>query len=452
MRPIGFLLLAVSSLLPVAAAATRPHYGGTLQVEMRAAPTSLDPAQANAAEASGFEQLFRLIFDSLVTLDDRGQLQPGLATSWLAEPGNQRWHFALRPGVTFQDGSALTADVAASSLRAANPRWKVFSGDGSVIVEFDSPAASPAELALPRNGIAKRAGGKLLGTGPFAIRDWQPGRELTLSANNDYWGARPFVDAIHVDFGRSFRDQTIALDLGKAQVIEIPPEQARHALAENRRVESSAPFELMALVFSRPPQNDDELHLRQALAMSIDRTLLNNVMLQGGGEPTASLLPEWMTGYSFLFSAGLDLTKAREFAGGLHQQAPWTLGYDTGDPVARVVAERIALNARGAGLKLDLATSANVDLRLAQVPLASVNARLALSDLASRLGLPQPKFSGTTAEDLYTAESTLLQSQRVIPLLHLRESYGLGKAVHNWASSPRGEWDLSQVWLGEVQP
>jgi peptide/nickel transport system substrate-binding protein len=46
--------------------------------------------------------LSRLIFDTLVTLDARGQAQPALAASWQADPGNQRWQFMVRRGVRTQ--------------------------------------------------------------------------------------------------------------------------------------------------------------------------------------------------------------------------------------------------------------------------------------------------------------------------------------------------------------
>jgi hypothetical protein len=148
----------------------------------------------------------------------------------------------------------------------------------------------------------------------------------------------------------------------------------------------------------------------------------------------------------------MKLIFARQITSAVRQPAPWTLAYDASDPMARVVAERIALNARDAGLTLQLATSGAADLRLVRVPLASLNARLALADLATEFGLPQPRFGGETSEDMYTAERTLLQSQRVIPLLHLRVNYGLSKAVHNWAVSPDGRWHLPGVWLGGEQP
>ena len=140
MKHRGFRLLAAGSLLlaVVAAAATRPHYGGTLHVCLRAAPTSLDPNQADFA---GSHTLFGLVFDTLVKLDSQGRPRPSLASDWRAEPGNQRWHFSLRRGVTFSDGTPLTADMAATSLRVANPTWKVFSMEEAVIIERDCSGA-----------------------------------------------------------------------------------------------------------------------------------------------------------------------------------------------------------------------------------------------------------------------------------------------------------------------
>jgi peptide/nickel transport system substrate-binding protein len=453
MRRIGLLLLAASSLLALQArAATRPRYGGTLRVAMRAAPTSLDPARADQTDLTT-SNISRLIFDTLVTLDDRGGPQPGLAVSWQAESGNQRWHFTLRGGVTFQDETPLTAEQVAASLRTANPNWRVTSSGDAITIECDSPVPHlPAELALGHNGIVKRGGSQLLGTGPFAIREWVPGKRLMLAANNDYWNGRPFLDAIEIEMGQGFREQMLALDLNRADLIEVAPEQSRRAEAEGRRVESSAPEELMALVFAHDPQSPEQGRLRQALALSIDRGTLSNVLLQGGGDPAASLLPNWMTGYAFLFPASADLAKAREVRAELPQGAPWTLTYDANDPVARVVAERITLNASDAGLTVRLSNSSTSDLRLVRVPLASLDARLALSALAAELGLPQPKLIGDSPEDLYTAENTLLQSQHVIPLLHLRDDYGLSAAVKNWSETPEGSWHLGDVWLAAGKP
>jgi peptide/nickel transport system substrate-binding protein len=452
MRLTGFPLLAASSLLCAvsAGAATRPHYGGTLHVQLRAAPMSLDPSDSNQCDC---RNLFSLLFDTLASLDEQGRPEPALASSWQAEPGNQRWRLLLRRGVTFHDGSPVTPDAVAASLRRTNPTWKVFSDGETVIIERDSPAPNlPAELTLPRNGIVKRDGGKISGTGPFAVDRWDPGKKLLLAARDDYWNGRAFLDAIEIEMGKSFREQMISYDLGKAQVIEVAPEQAHRTTAEGRRVESSAPVELIALMFSLDPQSPDDGRQRRAFALSIDRELLNTVVLQNSGEPAGGLLPNWMTGYAFLFPAAIDLALARQVRGEIPHTTSWTLGYDSTDPMARVIAERVALNARDAGLGIQITSARVADLRLVHIPLISLDPQIALGELAAGLGLSPPKFASGSIDDLYGAENKLLQSQRVIPLLHLRTACGVSNTVRHWRTARDGTWRLADVWLAAERP
>jgi len=452
MRLTGLRLLVGSSLLCALSArgAVRPHYGGTLRVEMRTAPMSLDPAESNQPDWPGSRNLFSLLFETLVSLDEQSKPEPALASSWQAEPGNQRWQFFLRHGITFQDGTAVTPEAVATSLRRTNPTWKVFSEGEAIIIERDSPTPDlPVELTLPRNSIVKREGGRVSGTGPFAVLQWDPGKKLSLTARDDYWDGRPFLDTIEIALGKNFREQMISFDLGKAQLIEIAPEQAHRAAAEGRRVLSSAPVELIALVFTRDPQSPADGRQRQALALSIDRDLLSTVVLQGGGEPTGGLLPNWITGYGFLFPASINLELARQVRSEIPHTTAWTLGYDATDPTARVIAERIVLNARDAGLGIQIASASGVDLRIVRIPVISLDARIALGELATGLGFPQPKFGSNSIDDLYSAESKLLQSQRVIPLLHVRAEYGVAGTVRNWRTARDGSWDLPSVWLAE---
>lgn len=457
MRPTGLLLVAAVSLIlflaTAAPASTRPRYGGTLRLAIREAPASLDPVDSGESGTISLPSISRLIFDTLVTLDARGQVQPALSPSWQVDPGNQRWQFSIRPGVTFHDGTALTSDTVAASLRAANPNWKVFATGEAVVIQCDTPASNlPAILALPRYGIAKRSGGKLTGTGPFAIDGWEPAKKLTLSAREDYWGGRGFFDSVEVEMGKSFRDEMIALDLGKADIVEVAPDKARRAVVEGRRIENSLPAEGMVLVFSRDSQSAEEAYLRRALALSIDRAAMNDVLLQGGGEPAGTLLPNWMTGYSFLFPVAADLQRARQVRSEVQTAPSWTLGYDAEDSLARVIAERIALNAHDAGLMLQPTSSKAADLQLVRVALPSLDARVALTETASSLRLAPPKFDGDSAPSLYSAESELLQPRRVIPLLHLRNAVALSTNVRGWQEDPDGGWHLQNVWLESGKP
>ncbi len=192
--------------------------------------------------------------------------------------------------------------------------------------------------------------------------------------------------------------------------------------------------------------------LREALAFSIDRDAMNNVLLQGGSEAAGSFLPNWMTGYAFLFPTAIDLQRARQARDAVRQAPVWTLGYDASDPLARVIAERIALNASDAGLIIQTTAAAAADIRLVRMRLPSLDPQVALSELAGAVGLPQPKFDGDPASSLYAAESALLQSQRVIPLLHVRTSVALGANVMGWQEDPDGSWPGQSVWLETGKP
>ena len=86
------------------------------------------------------------------------------------------------------------------------------------------------------------------------------------------------------------------------------------------------------------------------------------------------------------------------------------------------------------------------------MPLPSLDARVALSELATSLGLPSPRFEGDPSSSLYAAENGLLQSQRVIPLVHLRTATAIGPNVMGWQEDPDGSWRLLNVWLEAGKP
>ncbi len=463
MKLFDWRSLVVSSVMVGALAAnaeTRPQYGGVLHVAMRAAPTSLDPADTTQPESFARRSLTLVMFDTLVTIDEN-RVQPALATSWQTlqgnQQGNQHWQFRIRGGVKFHDGTALSAETVAASLRAANPSWNVSADADSVVIERDRPDPELlAELALPRNAILKRNPDSTpSGTGPFHIVDWQPGKKLALAAEENCWRGRPYLDAIEIELGKSYRDQMTALELGRADLVEVAPEQTRRVSLEGHRLASSDSIELLALLFARDAASADEKLLRQALALSVERGSIRSVLLQGAGQAAASILPNWMSGYGLVFPIDPDLPRARNARAQVHTIPTWTVGYDGADPVARLLAERIALNARDAGLSLQPTASASADLRLVRIPLASPDPWIALANAAAVAGIPAGVPAGKdsgSVEDLYAAESAMLATQRIIPLFHLPVSYAASATLKDWALRADGSWTLADAWLGSGKP
>ncbi len=470
MKPSILRSLASASLAValMATAATRPHYGGTLRIATRDAGSSLDPANASPGLAS---KLGPLLFDTLVKLDDNATPQPALARIWQASSDQRRWQLSLRADVKLSDGSVLTPAQVAASLNAANPGWRISVLPEAIVLEFDAPRPHLlAELARPRNAIVVRKGAlsrsgserdgadsgeQLLGTGPYRLAEWQPGHRAVLSANDEYWGGRPFLDTVEVTMGRGFREQIMDLDLGKADAIEITPDQGRRAQQDGRRIELSAPLELIALQFVPGRPATEDAHLRQAVALAIDRVAINNVLLQRQGEPAGGLLPQWLSGYAFLFPVTADLAQARELRPSGYAQL--TLAYDAADPLARVIAERIALNARDAGLLIQLAGNggnSSADARIARFRLDSGDPAAALGGLASALEPAElVRISDAASpEALYLAERALVDEFRVVPLVHLPEVYALAPRVRNWQEPQSGGWPLGSVWLDTGGP
>jgi len=403
-----------------------------LRVQIKARVTALDPGEFAAQE-----NLAALVFDRLVTLDQSAQPQPALAVSWRHDPEFKRWEFQLRSGVRFHDGSPLTASAAAAALEKLGA---ISQGDLLVLRSEQSAPNLLAVLSGAGHSIWRRgADGALAGTGPFRLASWEPGKRAVFAANLDYWAGRPYLDAIEIEMGRSSRDQALDLDLNKADVVELAAADARRATQNGRKTWTSAPVDLLALIFE--PAVDGRM--REAIALSIDRAAIA-VLLQRQGAPAGALLPQWLSGYAFLFPDARDLERARLVAP--RGAAPVTISYDPQDPNTRAIAERIAVNAQEAGLSIRPVPAGQAALaRMARARIHSADSGQALAALAAALGLDPG--APASPEALYVSERALLQGYRVVPLFHLPEIYGLGSRVRNWTATRWGAWKLDSVWL-----
>jgi peptide/nickel transport system substrate-binding protein len=440
----ALISLALLSLVPAAVAATRPHYGGTLRVAMQSAPTTLDlPASATPTDYFDMARLLSLIGDNLVKVDAQDRPQPGLAVSWQSDSTARHWQFTLRPGAKFHDGTSASAGMIAQIVVTLHPDWNARAALD--ILTIDTDISTPnllAELALPRNLILNRtAAGLPVGTGPFRVADFQPGKNLKLVASEDAWSGRPYLDAIEIEFGKSLRDQAVALDLARADVIEAAPQPAN----SSPRIRTTLPLSLMALVFT-PNTKAQDVRQREALALTIDRRPIQSVLLKGAAEPTASILPNWMTGYSAAFPAQVNVQRAKAVLASSRQPA-LTLSYDPRDPQAQLIAERIALNARDAGITVQVSLSGPDDVRLVRLVLPSPDPALSLRETARQLSLPAPVLHGNTVEDLYQAEHSLLDGNSVIPLFHIPVASAAGSRVRALTPDPIGAWNLDSAWL-----
>src|SRR5277367_1671480 len=348
---------------------------------------------------------------------------------------------------------------------------------GSLRVEIGAflnsldPASAPADpdaakakdeidslLYSQRNPDGTFAG--VAGSGAFHISAWESGKHVTLAANENYRGGRPLVDSIDFEMGRAAKDRLLDLEVGKADFAEIPAEETRSATERGVRVSTSEPNELVALVFTAGHPVAEDSHAREALARSIDRAAIVNFILQKQGEPAGGLLPQWSNGTAFLFPTATDAAGAKDLWSQITGSSKIVLGYDSGDSLVQAIAERIAVNARDAGIVLSAEPIANAsaspvsyDARLVRLRMTSSHPRDALVSFQAALpamaGLdPTPLPVAASSEQIYERERAIVSGYRVVPLLWLPRVYGLGARVRDWTAPEAGEgWPFADVWL-----
>jgi peptide/nickel transport system substrate-binding protein len=444
---LGLCMILASAHL--AQARTRPHYGGTLRIE-----TQADPWQKYASPAR------RLVFEGLTRVDRTGVVRPALAISWKSEDADHRWQFQLRAGIHFHDSSALTAASVASVLQgscAENCPWSAIRTAGSqIIFTSDSPMPNLPDLLAGEAFLIQHpsANGGVDGTGPFEAAGFSNGL-LTLKANADHWAGRPFVDAIELHTRRSLHDQWTDLETGHADIVEVPAESLRVARQQHLTIVESRPVMLLALEVNASGMLAN-VNLHRAIGFAVDRSALGDVIFQKQGEITASLTPEWMTGYAFLFPTERDLNKAQKLRGGASPGA-LTLSVDGADPTLQLAAGRIALNLHEAGFNVQ-STSKNsrppFDLVLRAVPLEQGTASAVVDamqrDFSHHPASGVPSNTGTAeeqAQETLRFEQETLANASVIPLVYLPRGYAISSRVRDLQLNVDGSIDLADVSL-----
>ncbi len=180
----AWLALASACAVTAAVGAARPHYGGTLRIEL---------SDSSAAH----ERALPMVFETLTRVDAERGPQPLLAASWQSDTGGIHWRVRLREGTRLHDGSVLEGWQVAAALRSIERGWKIDAVSDLLTIDLPAPAPDLAwTLATPSHAIAVRtSNGARLGTGPFRL-EREDDTGLSLRAYDDYREGRPFVDSV----------------------------------------------------------------------------------------------------------------------------------------------------------------------------------------------------------------------------------------------------------------
>jgi peptide/nickel transport system substrate-binding protein len=305
--------------------------GGTLIAAIGGDPDQLDPHTTSSSFAF---TVLENVYDTLVQPGDDLTMEPALAEDWQTSDDLLTWTFTLREGVTFHDGSELTAeDVVASFERIAEEGANAFrldaveafeaTDDLTVTMRLNRPAPNLLEQIGPFKGMAiapaaaieaGTLGDEPVGTGPFQFVSFSPGDSVVLEANEDFWGEGPFLDGVEF---RVIPDESVKitnLETGEVDWIDsVPPQQIDQLEGSDDLVlgrVAGNDYWYLALNNEREPYDDPEV--RRAIAFALDPATIAEAAKFDAATPNETAIPETSFWYLDHTPYGYDTDQAQQ--------------------------------------------------------------------------------------------------------------------------------------------
>ncbi|WP_099022282.1 ABC transporter substrate-binding protein [Mycolicibacterium palauense] len=260
--------------------------------------------------------------EGLVSLDDTGRVQPGLAEKW-EQPDDTTYVFELRNDVKFQDGTPLTPEDVVFSLEqardeTASPGFTGLlagvdtieqTGDEEVTIRLAKPDAaftknmSTAGTAfITSKAFWEKNQGKvgtpsalLLGTGPYKVTEFVPDSHVSFERADTWRGPAPAVQNIRVNFIPDESTRLVAAQSGDLDMaFNVPLAQATQwEKLKTMRVDYVSDLSYVGLYFNPNIAPFDDPKVRETFAHALDRSAFVDKLLRGHGEvATAIMTPE----------------------------------------------------------------------------------------------------------------------------------------------------------------
>jgi len=306
-----------------------PKRGGMLRVSLVSDPGTLDFQQETVVE--GLFVLMPLYSQVLRQVpNDWGKLQGDLATKWEPSADGSKWTFTVRQDVKWHDGRPLTVDDIVYSLnRLINPPPGYKGGNGGnlrgavasvskvdearFLVELKRPAISflqslgmpyirilPKHILEPIDQNEKSRSLKpseLIGSGPFRFKSYERGSSFVYERNPDYYlKGQPYLDGITYYYIPDVNTQLESLRTGR---LDLDGLSATLKASQGKQVQSAAPdrivvksggnARLVGLFFNTSASPFQDLRLRQAVHLALNRQQMIELIQEGQGIITPPL-------------------------------------------------------------------------------------------------------------------------------------------------------------------
>jgi len=323
---LSVVLALVIACSPAAApsgsqAGSSPRTGGTLVIAWGFDPKIFNVAWVWDNPGSSIAQM---LFDPLVRMDITGRIQPGLAKSWDVSSDNQTYTFHLIPGIKWHDGVAFTsADVKwtldtikqVKGPASTQVSWSKIDNittpdDNTVVIHLKEPGSTlleelygysstggilPKHLYEGTDVQTNKYNQQPVGTGAFKFVEFVAGDHLTLEANKDYYGGRPYLDKVVLKIVPTTAVGVAAIQSGEAGYISPAPSYDQ--ISQLQKTDGIAVEQIYTaytwwIEFNEKPEGlteplrgPNKVKVRQAIAMAIDKDDINRKILLGFGKP-----------------------------------------------------------------------------------------------------------------------------------------------------------------------
>ena len=414
--------LALAALLsgcagPAGSAAKTPRAPGSVRFDLAADPANLNPLFLHQDASSVEQQVARLAFLPFIDLDAKGRLVPELiervptVQNGDISADGRTITYRLRPNVRWSDGVPVTSQDVLWTLGAIlDPNTPVPSREGYDLIDRAyakdahtvvfhlkhawAPAATtffsygfrpqfvlPAHVLKTQQPLVQAPfnGAPTVGDGPFTFVSWHRGESLLYRANPRYWRGVPRIAQLDIRVIPDPQTNLVMLRSGQLDWNLIAPVQ-QQTLRSSRDIRyayvSTAVVAGAVFNLSHPPL--DDVRIRRAIAMSIDRESISKKITLGRYPVTNAIQPQ----FSWAYDASV---KEPDFnpsaADALFDAAGWKRGPDgmrqkNGKPLALVyvqfpesmtgvrVATTIQAQLRDRGVAVEVKSVSNAQLFL----------------------------------------------------------------------------------------
>ncbi|MDI6802097.1 MAG: ABC transporter substrate-binding protein [Thermodesulfovibrionales bacterium] len=323
---------------------------GHIYYRLNVNPSTLDPALIT--DVSGASIAAKL-FNGLVKLNGDLEVIPDIAERWEVAKDGLKYRFFIRRGVTFHNGRKVNAmDFKFSFERVLNPKtrspntWvfdrvqgakKFIEGKDREVSGFkiindyafeiilDRPFSPflnmltmTAAYVVPKEEVEREGydfPSEPVGSGPFILKSWLPNRELLLKVNDRYFDRKPLIRGIVYRIIPEDLTAITEFELGNIDVIYLPASAYSTFKNDKSWSRNLISFKglntyYLGMNTSRPPF--DNINLRRAISLAIDREKILRTLYEGRGRLAAGPVPDLLRKWEIKETLGYNPKEAKE--------------------------------------------------------------------------------------------------------------------------------------------